>query len=202
ITMPAGMRDLLRAAFFARHAGPESALPQYRAAIDADPKQPEPWLAMATYLLDIERPADAQALLDEALAAVPDNPTLQFLSSRRDLLHVAAAGPLYQPFGVAMIQFPEHRDAAVAVLELIRHASGSRQPIEQTVAELRRLVELHPRFLPIQTLLIEVCILSGRLEEATSVARRAMQAFPAAVEPAWAAATSLSAQGRWAEALA
>jgi hypothetical protein len=80
-TLPAGMRELVRARFAERHESPQTATELYAAATKAAPSDLAMWRERIGHLMRSARAAEAVHVADEGLVALPGNATLQSLKA-------------------------------------------------------------------------------------------------------------------------
>jgi len=91
--------------------------------------------------------------------------------------------------------------ATLALLGTLRTEDGMMVATDESVAQAKRLVEDHGRFLPAWQLAIALHRQADRRSQAVELARRAVSRFPARPEPSQWATALLSEYRRWDEAL-
>jgi len=179
----------------------EPALAHYLKAIEQAPGNPVAHrLVIATHIRR-GKPDEAVKAIQEAAQRCPDDAAIQFARQHQGILGLTAKGVILRPLAAALVQAKSQRTAAAEFLQVIQEAKDKGQRTAEVIHRLRQLADRHPRFWAGQAFLVDVYRRIGRPNEAAELAARAMQAFPVAPEPAWLAAESLAAAGRWAEAL-
>lgn len=197
-----GVVDLLYGEFYRRYISPEQALKHYQAAAESMPESQMPWLTM----LDIHVQAgDYEKVIqinEQAKQAIPGNKIFNLIDTQRDLLKTAVEIERLRPLVQAVLHDAANRDAALVVLRTIKQASDESQSMVQAMLSISKLADKHPRFKPLQLLLVDTYATVGRYDDAIALATRAMEAFPNDDDSAKRAARLLGRVSRWDEALA
>ncbi len=205
-----GVRELVLGGYYARHgnvdanaADPnaDAALAHYQKAIEQAPDNPVAHRLVIAAHIQHGKPDQAVKAIQKAGRLCPNDPAIQFAQQHQALLGLTEKGIVLRPLASALVQAKSQRTAAADFLRVIQEAKEKGQRTAEVIYRLRQLADRHPRFWAGQALLVGVYRRIGRPNEAGELALRAMQAFPVAPEPAWLAAESLAAAGRWAEAL-
>ncbi|MCC7147530.1 MAG: tetratricopeptide repeat protein [Phycisphaeraceae bacterium] len=200
--IPPDKKQSLLSGFAVRHQTVEEALTALHQAAAANPEQPLAWLRLISYGIRTGKVDDAVQSLDAASAALPKDPQIQALVSLSPILQQYSQDTTVWPLLSVMVEDPPSRPQAQEVLDLLARAQQQNAPAAETLASLRRLADRYPGFAALQNLTARRFLAAGKPTDAAEVARRAMQRFPDAVEPAWLAAEALASAGQWTEALA
>ena len=195
-----GVKQLHLADHTMRYGGADEAAKLYQAATVADPTNPRSWKALIACHLSAGRVAQARATVDAASKALPGDGVLQPLAGQKDLLGLAA-DPGLRPCCIALLRGGTDSTAAVETLRVILDARAAGLPTDQVAQRLADLTVKFPRFSPLQMFLAQTYLDLKRLDAATAVAARAVEASPGALEPVRLAANIYAAAEHWAEAL-
>lgn len=196
-----GQREALFAEHHARIGQPDQAIAHYRQAVEAAPQDAMLWQRLIS--LELLQSDVTAALADARRAAkeVPGDPAINRLLENDKLLRTLKDDPRARPLMASLLQEAGVRTAALDALRLLAAARDSGEPLIHTARRLQPLADQNPGALELQKMLAQLYLDAGRPDEAASVAMRAMESFPTAVEPAWLATEALAAADRWDQAL-
>jgi predicted Zn-dependent protease len=200
IELKPGVKEVLLADHATRFQTPDRAIELFRAALKAAPDNAAAWRSLVGFYAFLGRGNEMASTAEEALKAVPGDATLKEVVARKDLLADADTDPETRPLVMSFLS--DARADAPSILA-IREIAASEQPgvtPDQVAAKLRKLVDQHPTYAPIQLILIGQYLRHGRADDAVELASRAVQMFPNDPEPARLATQAASSAGRWAEA--
>jgi tetratricopeptide (TPR) repeat protein len=194
-------RLMIQGRFAESYGDPQEAVSFYRRAVAAAPEDLATHVQLIRYLMTTGQADElAQAVTDAG--DLPDETGMvAFLSDNIQLLRETAGLAPARDFWLGAMTNAEHREAALAGIGLIRTVDARQEVAAEDLAELRRIADSEPDFLPVQLLAARLSMAAGRSQDAIAWANRAVQAFPDAIEPAWILSEALAAEGRWAEAL-
>jgi len=196
-----GTRELILANHAIRHGEVDTALQLLREAATTAPQTRRIWDQLIVVSVRLGRTEAAIEAIGGAAAALPQVDLYTMLAQHVDLLRQFGDDPSIQPVLAALVEQPARQAEALEVLQQLSQAAAHQINAEDLTATLRQLADRYPRFLALQNMLVRRYLEQNRPDEAARLARRAMQSFPDAVEPAWMAAEALAAAGRWSESL-
>ncbi|HVX83194.1 MAG TPA: tetratricopeptide repeat protein [Phycisphaerae bacterium] len=187
--------------FAARFGKPEEAVADYLDSLKADPSNGNVWRALIAFQISTGKAADAQASLDRAVAALPADKVLAGLVQDKPSIAALDDDVRARPILISLLITPQHAAAAHALLARLAQNKSAPTSNTQLAIDVTRLADRYPQFAALQTLAVDLNISAGRLDDAVTIATRAMQAFPASAESARIAAQALALSNRWAETL-
>ncbi len=199
-----GRFELILAVFlgrYARVADPHEPHPADRLFASAAQRLPAseavyaPWINLHLNRGDFNRAIEINAM---ARTAMPEAEQFKRIESAADLIRIAAKDARLKPLAMACLRGGSEGEAATAALRLL--SSGSTRDLKD-LSRLRRLADEHPQFSDLQLILVQLYSDLGHVEDAVSVASRAMRAMPTDPRPAERAAQVLRQHRRWAELL-
>jgi tetratricopeptide (TPR) repeat protein len=187
--------------FASRFGKSQDAIDAYTAGLKAAPGNAQIWYRLIGFHLQSGSIKETLAAIDQAAAAVPGDKTLALLQSKKSYIETLGPDPRCRPVLLSLLNAPQEADAAEVVLARLQQSKGTAAPDPQLVIDLNRLADRYPQYAALQSLAVELDVLSGRIDDAVNIATRAMQTFPTAAEPARLAASAFAASNRWAEML-
>jgi len=202
IDCPPGVKTRIRAAYLARFDTPDNAMKEFLLATKNSPNDPIAWRQLLSFCILSGRLDDLDHYAADAHAAIPADDSFTTINANLPLIHDLGKDPGFLPIFVAMAQSPKDAPGIADALHLFVAIRATPASFEQPLSKLRTIATNSPNVLAIQIIAARACIISGRYDDATDIASRAMQAFPRSAEAAQVSAESLASAGRWNEALA
>lgn len=191
------LRLVLLARFENRHGSPDRAEALLRDAVSATPPSPEAWLALAAFLVEGGRGAEAKNVLQDAARAMPGETRIAAMGKQLELL---SAKPLdeqdLQAMADLLEQSPQTRSRAqlVRTIEIARRDNQLRTPAQVSV--VRDAVREDPVVL---ALLARVLLRAQppNLNGAADVAATGVRLYPSSIDVLNASMDVARAQGDW-----
>jgi tetratricopeptide (TPR) repeat protein len=190
--------ELALADFDEAFASPDAAMAHHQAAVTASPADVTTWRALAGFQLRLGKFSDAAATADSALKSAPGDPDLTAIKAYASTLQAFPSTAELKLLITALSTHPTD-EASAQTLDALVHDPADAP--DKSPLRLREIADNYPRYLPAQMLLVEQYFSAGQVDEAQSIAQRAMQALPADPEPARVLATLSASVGRWNNAL-
>lgn len=203
LQLPPGKREIVTSRFARRHDSPELALQFLQQATRIAPTNPDTWAELISFHVERKDFAAAAQAADSGLAAIPGEPRLNVMKEQVRLALGASSGA------------EESLDELVRALEKDPKLQGRSEAV-RAVSEAQKsgklsdpaaIVEIAGRFpgeSPIQRL--AVSLLMGldppRYEQAATIAKRSLSAFPSDVEVVQQAVSLFRSRGEWEQCLA
>lgn len=188
---------LVRARFEEQFGNPQEALKQYRIARDTGTETGI--VALIDFLLRQRDFAQAVAVARAAEQARPDSALIANRLAEAQALAEQKNDPKnLQPLIEALSRDPS-RASEVAALKVLQDFYSGKLTTPETINQLRVIADRYPRFLPIQSQVIENYLESKKINEAVTLARRTMTALPTDPEAARLAVRTLRAARLWDE---
>lgn len=194
------LASVIRGSFELKYGDTERALAHYQAAADAAPRVPAYWGLLLGQQVRYGRKAEALTNLDRAAKANPSNKMLATAQANRQLLETLGDYNLFRSLLVSMVSDAKQQAPAIEALKVLEKTTIEQLSQREVEVAIRRVADRYPGYLPVQMVTIHLVQRQGRLEQAALLARQTMQAFPAAVEPAYLAAELYAMAGNWREA--
>jgi Tfp pilus assembly protein PilF len=195
-----GAKDFILGEHY-RVAGDErQALDHLKAAATADPKNAQFWRQWVTAEVRFEHASEALAVAKQASAALGESAAFHRLLDAAAPVAAVGDEPVARQLILQLLD-GEADDGSAAALQLLADAKAQNRDLTSVLPQLRPLANKHPQVLPLQNVTARLDLAAAEYDDAATVATRAMQAFPNAVEPAELAQAALAATGRWSEAL-
>jgi tetratricopeptide (TPR) repeat protein len=173
------MRELVLARFAERHESSEAADKHYAAAVAAAPSDVTPWRERVGFLLRSSRGADAVAVADEGLKALPNNSALQTLRSYAVATANGGSGSQtdIQPLIDELSKDPSN-DRSLKIARLLQDEASGKVSKQEMAARFRQLADQYMRSKPLQIEAVRRSLAAGDVKRAAEIANRTMQAFP------------------------
>ena len=197
--MPEPIRHAIRGTYLSQVKEPELALAELKKAQAGDPKNEKIWRSLLVALLTAGKAEDAVAAAQsaDARAAMPGEGVRQALEK------LGAGSPALQDADVlgylleSLTTTGSNRGITDVVAAL--QAGGNARKLAET---LHVAADRYPEAMALQVLAARKLMKGGLVEDALTVARRAMLNAAGTPQPAMLAALCLADLGRWDEALA
>lgn len=192
---------LMLGSFYQRHGRVDHAGQWLRRAVELDPNSPDARNELARHYISVQ---DQSAAREQAMAGLKLDPEHASLRATLAIANLSAPGADRKEAIELLRELGAENDSLLAALSLLEKVpvhNGTTAPTASNLAEARRLVEEHGGFLPCWLLAISLHVEAGKLNEAITLARRAISRLPGQPEPAqWATQLLIDAR-RWNEAL-
>lgn len=192
--------SLVRGDYYLRYDTTAAAAEQYEAAAKANPKDARPWRRLISAALRAGNADQALATARRASDAVPSDAAPRALLDEGAALAANLKEAPYAALVRGLLDAPE--DQVAPIREAMKAASSAARDLSGAQAKLKALADEQTRCLPIQVASAMVSARAGKLQEAATVSRRAMDAFPGDATSAQIAAQAYGALGRTDEARA
>lgn len=200
IKLSPGVKELALAEFDLKFISPLAALEHAKKANELAPDNVATWRALMTVQAVLGKLDEAISLANEAAKRLPNEPGLKAVAGRAEAVKAAAGDPVMQPVALALFRRPDDG----ALLEALTTGTSGK-PSEggpsQAISRVSALADKYPLSLPIQMLSARRLLQFGRVDEAITIATRAVQSFPTSGEAAAVAAGALAQKGEWAQAV-
>ncbi len=198
---PVAVREIVRGEYFVRVGKLDRGLEAYAAATAADPKNPAAWRERIAVCFSVGQFAQALDILNDAHRAIPTEPILSLAFSNTEMMRDFGDNPAYRPLLASTVRGNSENIAAIEAIRILQDGRNSKAMSAQILPKCYRLATQYPRALAVQSLVIQMYVSAGNVDDAIALATRAMQAFPGNAEPARLATSSLAAASRWSEML-
>jgi tetratricopeptide (TPR) repeat protein len=194
-----GDAELVRARFCSKWRDPAGAREWYAKAVAAAPERDEMWAAYLSFAVGENDAALIRKIVDDP-AGSRRVPVRSFAALEDILPAVLKDGDLRTIVQSAIGDRAGWTASAEAVRAVIE--SGDDTAGRSAAARrVRTLADSNPRALPVQILAAELVARTGDVRAASSIAMRAVAAFPQEAAPAMQLTGFLIARGAWAEVL-
>lgn len=190
-------KHIARARFEERFGSQESALKFFRLARDTETESGI--IALIDYHLRQHDFAEAIAAARVGGEKRPESSLIANRLLEAQALSEQKTDPTnIQPLIDALSRDPS-RAAEVAALKTLKQINSGKIPRAEVTAHLRAVADKYPRFLPLQSQVIENYINEKKVEEAVTLARRTMAALPTDPEAARLAVRTMRGARLWGE---
>jgi tetratricopeptide (TPR) repeat protein len=194
-----GTEELLLAEFSGRYGKADEAVSYSRAATQAAPKNPVTWRALVISALAAGKHDDAFAAVAQGLKELPADPYLKAVADSKASIMKGVSDPGLRPLAFALARNPEAPGTKDA-LELMATPISPQNPKDTQLGRLKQIADRNTLNLPLQLFAAERFLGSAdRLDEAATIATRAVQSFPLSVDASRLAANALLNAKRWPE---
>lgn len=201
VKMSPGHRQVIVAEFTEKHGSKDTAAGLFREAVNANPSDADLWRALVGFQLRQNQFEQAAATCDAALAKLPGNEDLTSLKTEALALRTNNGTPVDTEALIAELAKDPRNAAAHDSLATYYESRRSNDSPDRAAQKLRRVADQYPRFLPVQTQVVRMYAQQGKVNEAISVALRAMENFPNDPDPAGLVTGIFLGTGRWDQAL-
>jgi tetratricopeptide (TPR) repeat protein len=154
------------------------------------------WQALAVCQMAQGQAAQAMATVDQAHAALPNDPSLAALKSHSQLLIDAGQDDNLHAVAMSVLANPLNSDVALQLIKIVQdnHRANT---MESLASALTQLIQKNPDNQPAQLQLVQCYLDMGRYQAAQAAAQRAMAVFPNDPKPAQAAMLVCQTLGDW-----
>jgi tetratricopeptide (TPR) repeat protein len=196
-----GAKELILADYATRHGSQDQALKQFQAAAQAAPTEAVAWQQLIAYCLGAGKIDEALAAADQATQKLADKTGFEALCQNAALVKDAARVTGTRQLLMMLTGPSAGNEPVLDALRIVVAAQQQKEPPRLTATKLRQLADRNPRVLPLQTITLQFYMDAGQADEAVSMATRAVQSFPATVDPLRLATSVLGAAQQWNQAL-
>lgn len=201
LNLEAGVREIALAEYHAKFGEADRAMEYLVEATKAQRTQRAAYRKIVDMRIEAGDIDEAMKVAKEAKSKVVGDPVFSLLTSHEALVRRSAERKQMIPILLAIVRSAGYRDSAVQILQMVDTAAEKKTPAAETIRQVRDVADQNPRFRQLQYLLADFYAITGRYDEAASVATRAMRAFPNDAAAAERAFNALARLQRWAEAL-
>ncbi len=195
-TLSPAEQDLILARFDEHYGTREQALGEYTRATQTAPTNPAAWRALAGYQLRQGQFDAAVAAADKGLQSVKNDEGLTALRSVATQAKTLPDLAAYQPLVTALSQDPQN-EIAQSAWRIVHEAAGKKQSSSEVLSQLRDLANKHPRYLPLQSVVVSRYAAQGDAQAASDAVSRLMDLFPTSPEVAEQAVRVYTAAHDW-----
>jgi tetratricopeptide (TPR) repeat protein len=193
-----GVKQIAWGAYYGQIGDLTHAIDQFKEATEVAPSNSVGWRMLAACELLGGKCSDAQATVERAAQAIPDDKVFAALKGQSALFMATSADLEQRSIVLSILRDPTGSDKAPELLRIIADGKQSKDNA-RLAGQLQQFGERHPESLPCQLQLIEVYADMGRVDDSLSIAKRAITTFARSAEPAQAAAVVASNAQRWKE---
>ena len=174
--MAPGTAELLQAHLYEVEGQLKSALESLQEVAKARPQSERAWLELSGFYLRFGRLDDADKAAAQGLTSIPAS--VDLATMRLEIEHIRSLNTrdIY-PLVNVLSRTPRQPIAEEAIAALAAAKSHNDSP-PKVLATLRQLADQHPRFLPLQEVVVRRYLAASRFDDAAALASRICEVAP------------------------